>query len=486
MIKIETGDIKKLKVSGIYAIVNSARPTIYCQFGKPYVGQSVFIGSRLKSHIRNLKKQTHANTYLKKSWNKYGESVFNFYFIENVAPDNLTERENFWIDYFHSNKGKFGYNQKKGTNSPKGQDFYLTIDEALNSARTLGIISPKDYWKKYKKDEKLPCHPECVYCNNWINWWNFLGIPEIEYYSFEEAKIAVQKLDIKTKDKYFISYKIDSRLPSQPVDIYKEWKGWGDFLGTRSVSSSGRIFMDFQEARTFVHSLNLRGQGEWNEWCKNNRPNNIPANPYSAYSDEGWKSWRDWIGNKKYQKPNKKCYATLEEASTAAQKLKIKSAEEYWIRYKEDDLLHSLPKKIYSDWSGWGKFLGTNSIAPFNKVFLDFEEARKFAHSLKLKNTKEWAKWSKNKPCNIPADPSYVYSDEGWMGWSDWLNNKDYKKRRKKCYLTLKEASIAAQKLGIKSVKEYCKKYKEDCLLHFLPEKIYPDWNGWGEFLGKI
>ena len=51
-----------------------------------------------------------------------------------------------------------------------------------------------------------------------------------------------------------------------------------------------------------------------------------------------------------------------------------------------------------------------------------YEDARKFAHSLKLKSKSEWNSFCKSgkKPDNIPATPAVVYKND-WKGMGDWL-----------------------------------------------------------------
>ena len=61
------------------------------------------------------------------------------------------------------------------------------------------------------------------------------------------------------------------------------------------------------------------------------------------------------------------------------------------------------------------------------KAWRPFDEARGFARSLQLKNVKEWEQYAKTdeKPNDIPAAPSYVYKNDGWKNWIDWLGNED-------------------------------------------------------------
>lgn len=94
-----------------------------------------------------------------------------------------------------------------------------------------------------------------------------------------------------------------------------------------------------------MHSLNLKTQKQWNAYCKSGKkPQNIPLYPHREYKQ---------------------------------------------------------------DWKGWGDWLGTGRIANQNRTFRSFEEARKFAHSLGLREMREWVKYcaSGKKPIDIAAIP---------------------------------------------------------------------------------
>ena len=69
-----------------------------------------------------------------------------------------------------------------------------------------------------------------------------------------------------------------------------------------------------------------------------------------------------------------------------------------------------------------GDWLGTGNIAPQDREYLSFTEARRFVQSLGLKTGDEWVKYSKSgkKPSNIPRAPDTVYEKE-WKGMGDWL-----------------------------------------------------------------
>ena len=76
---------------GIYAIIHT--PT-----GRRYVGQSVRIEVRFREHRKSLRRGEHYNAKLQRAWNAHGETEFQFTILEECIADNLTEREQFYID----------------------------------------------------------------------------------------------------------------------------------------------------------------------------------------------------------------------------------------------------------------------------------------------------------------------------------------------------------------------------------------------------
>lgn len=74
--------------SGIYKIE--------CQNKCVYVGQSINLKSRQGSHLRKLRQNKHFNIHLQRIFNKYCGNI-TFSMLEECPPENLTERELFWI-----------------------------------------------------------------------------------------------------------------------------------------------------------------------------------------------------------------------------------------------------------------------------------------------------------------------------------------------------------------------------------------------------
>lgn len=68
--------------------------------GRVYIGQSKHIEKRWLEHKEALQNGSHSNNHLQNAWNKYDEKSFVFSVLEECADDKLTEREQYWIDYY--------------------------------------------------------------------------------------------------------------------------------------------------------------------------------------------------------------------------------------------------------------------------------------------------------------------------------------------------------------------------------------------------
>lgn len=99
------------KIAGIYSLTNKTT-------GKRYIGQTVYLNGRKGDHLLNLRRNQHNNDYLQKAFNKYGEEDFIFEVLEVVPKlengandkDKLTEREQYWMDYYKAYDRDYGYN----------------------------------------------------------------------------------------------------------------------------------------------------------------------------------------------------------------------------------------------------------------------------------------------------------------------------------------------------------------------------------------
>ena len=65
-----------------------------------YIGSTVDISCRLRTHMNKLRKNTHINNRLQGALNKYGPDAFNTELLEIVRDrSRLTSREQWWLDH---------------------------------------------------------------------------------------------------------------------------------------------------------------------------------------------------------------------------------------------------------------------------------------------------------------------------------------------------------------------------------------------------
>ncbi|HJT83394.1 MAG TPA: hypothetical protein VJ697_02835 [Nitrososphaeraceae archaeon] len=178
-------------------------------------------------------------------------------------------------------------------------------------------------------------------------------------------------------------------------------------------------FRSFDDAKTFVHSLDLKNREEWKKYCRSGKkPNDIPSKPNSHYKDKGWVSWGDWLGTNTIASQNRQ-YRSFNEAREFARSLNLSSGTKWEEYIKNNKLPTNIPKYPYEHykdkgWVSWGDWLGTKTVAPQNRRYRSFNEAREFARSLHLSGGAAWEEYSRSgkRPNDIPTAHDRVYKDK--------------------------------------------------------------------------
>jgi Phage-integrase repeat unit len=251
----------------------------------------------------------------------------------------------------------------------------------------------------------------------------------VTFRPFQQAREYVQSLKLKNREEWYQYCKSGKKpddISARPdVAHKKEWKGWGDWLGTGNIASFKREFLPFLEAREYVRSLGLKNVHEWEAWRKSGkRPDYITTHPNRTYKKE-WKGIGDWLGTGTVATFNRE-YWPFEKAREYVHSQGLKSWNEYkkWCTSgKKPDYIPSSPKIVYNnEFISHSDWLGTGFIATRNRKYWPFEKAREYVHSLGFKNTEEYSKWYKSgqKPDYMPANPRGVYEKE-WISMGDWL-----------------------------------------------------------------
>jgi hypothetical protein len=324
-------------------------------------------------------------------------------------------------------------------------------------------------WRKYcggviagkpPLPDDVPRDPASVYeGRGWRGIGDWIGSGVVakqsrRYRSYEAARAFVHSLKLKSGKEWgdYCAGRVRGK-PPLPADIpaavyviYKNrgWTGMGDWLGTTPGGRAFGGFRKFSEARRFARTLGIATKSEWMKYSKGEVrgkppiPADIPKHPSSFYQGRGWTSWGDWLGSGTVATFDR-TFRTFEDARAYVHRLGLKSRAE-WVRYCKGQLGHKPrppsdvprgPSRTYRQyWRGWGDWLGTGTVAVFERQYRSFAAARAFVHSLKLATTKEWLDYRSGrldgkppKPDDIPTNPNTLYADSGWKGMSDWLGN---------------------------------------------------------------
>ncbi len=167
----------------------------------------------------------------------------------------------------------------------------------------------------------------------------------------------------------------------------------------------------------------------------------------------------------------------------------VKEWQKYCVSGNKPDNIPSIPNRTFKkDWTSWGDWLGTGTIATINFDYRSFNDARKFVQQLDLKRQKDWEDYCKSgkKPQDIPSNPHRTYKDE-WKGIGDWLGTGRIA-TQDIVYRSFNDAKKFVQKLNLKSGSEwtiYCQSGKKPQNIPYNAKKVYKkEWKGTGDWLG--
>lgn len=349
---------------------------------------------------------------------------------------------------------------------------FLPIDEAKKIVHTYNFKNLKE-WNLFIKDRlpnqkplpaNVPKNPLLVYKNSgWKGFGDWLGNNNIspikmEFRPYDEARKFARTLGF-TSSSEWIDYCAGRmpHLPQKPDDIpysvarkyaKQGWVDYKDFLMPDEKRSTFSKFLSYDEAKKFVHKLQLKNVEEWKRYLKNEfphlpaKPKEIPGNPAGFYKGKGWVGIGDWLNSGAFPY-SVLDYRPFKEAREFVRSLGLVNSLE-WIAYCKGKIPNLPPKpndiptnvvKQYTGkgWKGFKDFLATKKNRETLKNSLSFENAKVEAQKLRLRSEEEWndfvgAKLKAShgvKPKNIPANPQVIYLRFGWSGFEDWLGIKN-------------------------------------------------------------
>lgn len=222
---------------GIYKITNKIN-------NKVYIGQSVDIKIRFKDHKSKQKRDREPNSHLYRSIEKYGIHNFEFEILEECSPQELNQKETFYIKKFTSDDKEFGYNKTQGGDS-----------HSVGSNNGRSLISEEDVIviRKLRADLKTRKEVFELYKDR-LSWSGFLDIwqgrrwPHIEVegaYSkevekFQKSLRGGRNAAILTDDEVV---KIRNRYIKETVkEIYEDYKDLYSSIGSFELVVHGRSY----------------------------------------------------------------------------------------------------------------------------------------------------------------------------------------------------------------------------------------------------
>ena len=234
------------------------------------------------------------------------------------AKPDVTYRRKGWVSMGHwLGTGSIAPRLKK-------QTVYPPFSDAREYARKFGLKTQKE-WEAFCRNEipGLPPFPqnmsksprETYKGRGWKNMSDWLGTNKPSrnrvWRPFNDARQFARSLNLSTQKDWnrycngeLTSYPSrPSDIPRNPSQVYSEWSGLGDWLGTNRLSPRDREYMNFSAARAFARGLMLADRLAWRRYIASvngdsaNSAASIPACPDQHYKLAGWISWGDWLGN---------------------------------------------------------------------------------------------------------------------------------------------------------------------------------------------
>lgn len=190
---------------------------------------------------------------------------------------------------------------------------YYSFEQSREFIRALNLKNQIE-WRNYRKSDLrpnyIPSNPNVVYKNKgWVSLGDWLGnLNQANHLKihidFDKAREFARSLKLNNQKEWQIYARSDDKpkdIPSSPEKVYiNEFGGYGDWLGTMSISNIKKEFLDYESAKYIISKLNLSSAKDFRKFSKDKKIQlNIPSSPERTYKDKGWKDWADFLGKEK-------------------------------------------------------------------------------------------------------------------------------------------------------------------------------------------
>jgi len=185
---------------------------------------------------------------------------------------------------------------------------YIKAKAFVKSLKLKNHYQWKDYTRSKNFPSDLPTQPNRTYKKHFISLGDFLGTGKTpyknKYKDFIKLKKFAQKLKIKTIQEWKNKSKnFPISIPKAPWSVFKNngWKSTKDFLNNE------KRFFSYNEAKKYVKKLNIKSSNEWRKYFKKNAvPYYLSSRPDSYYEKKKqWKGWGDFLGTGRKQRSRK-------------------------------------------------------------------------------------------------------------------------------------------------------------------------------------
>ena len=125
--------------------------------GKVYIGQSVYIENRIKSHFSRYKSDSvESSSLLHKAMRKYGVDNFTWRILKRCSAKDLDYYEIYYVSLYISNNAEYGYNSTIGGQGTKGSGKIpdRVIDEIYDLLKN-AVLSQWDIGKRYGISQRM-------------------------------------------------------------------------------------------------------------------------------------------------------------------------------------------------------------------------------------------------------------------------------------------------------------------------------------------
>lgn len=217
-------DKSLLNLTGVYSISHTLKPA------KLYIGSasctnSVITGfkRRMCRHLSELKNNKHLNIKLQRLVNKYGVEGLQFDIVEICSPEDCTEREEYWINFYNSVKQGFNILPGATLSSLLGRKLTEEQKEKIRQSN-IGKFVSKETGRRISESKKGTIiskehriklsnncpHKKKVFCYNENGLYKVFdsGVEASRFFNFKK-KSAIEgyvSRESLVRRKYIVSY----------------------------------------------------------------------------------------------------------------------------------------------------------------------------------------------------------------------------------------------------------------------------------------